>query len=133
MGGTVPTNLQAITFRAPATQLDILEIEQLQLDRLIEIRDILAGGNFAGPEPVPISVEDIPFVPTTTTNLNPPGLVAPSVTVNNPTFTAEITTTGGVSVEDAREFARQGAGFIAGEVDIVFAKRVGRQTTRVVR
>ena len=133
MGGTLPTDLQAITFRAPATQLDILEIEQQQLDALIAIRDLLAGGSFGGREFAAIDVKDIPFVPTTTTNLNPPNQLAPSVTIVNPTFNAEINTTGGVSVEDARLLVRQEAGLLVDEVDIAFAKRVGRQTTRVIR
>jgi hypothetical protein len=131
MGGTLPTDLQAITFRSPATQLDILEIEQQQLDRLVEIRDILAGGNFAGPEPVPISSDDIPYVPSIQTA--PPPAVAPSVTINNPTFNADIHTTGGVSVEDARLLVREESRLLVEEVDVAFAKRIDRQTTRVMR
>lgn len=128
MGGTLPTDLQAITFRAPATQLDILEIEQQQLDRLVEIRDLIAGGAISTTGAVPVSNADIPFVPVTQPVPATPGL-APSVTINNPSFTAEISTTGPLTEEDARLFAQRGSDFLVGEIDLALGRKTVRGTT----
>lgn len=130
MGGTLPTDLQAITFRAPATQLDILEIEQQQLERLVEIRDLLAGGNIGVTAVEPISIEQIPFVPDPASPT--PGL-QPSVTINNPSFTAEIQTTGPLTEEDARLFAQRGSDFLVGEVDLALGRKIVRGTTSSAR
>jgi TP901 family phage tail tape measure protein len=48
LGGTVPENVAAISFRAPGTELDILTVEQEQLFVLREIRDLMGGGGAVG-------------------------------------------------------------------------------------
>jgi TP901 family phage tail tape measure protein len=103
MGGTLPTDVSAVSFRPIATELDILDIERQQLEVLQQIRDFWIFGTVPGIMP-PTAAEvaavtqpqNIPFVPSTETA--PPVEFSGDVTIN---------TSGGVSAEDAKLVATQ--------------------------
>lgn len=69
MGGTVPENVQAISFRAPAADLDLIEIEKQQLV-VLEAILVALGGTLITEGVVELGPESIPFVPD-------PGLADP--------------------------------------------------------
>jgi hypothetical protein len=62
MGGTVPENVQAISFRAPAADLDLIEIEKQQLI-VLEAILVALGGTLITEGVVEVGPESIPFVP----------------------------------------------------------------------